>query len=185
MSQNENEFYATQDIYVAATLITIGYYMETVDYKIDERKKIPVGIFKFKMTPELKEVEKKYLQDLIKVEPKTFINNLRGLKANTANVYKNPSTDDKEKIYSTRDIYLSATLVTLGILMEGVDYQVEGDKNNTVGYFKFKSTPELKELEQKYWQGLTNVNPKVFTENLHSLKLLASKREQVSFKSQN
>ena len=73
-------------------------------------------------------------------------------------------------IFSTRDLPLAATLVTLKFFMVGVDYQLEGQKNNPIGYFKFEDSPELQEAKQKYSQGLLAVEPKVFTTNMHSLK---------------
>lgn len=76
----------------------------------------------------------------------------------------------KKEIFSTRDLYLAATLVTLKFYMTGVDYQVEGNKNQPIGYFKFESSPEIEEARSKYVQGLLSVEPKIFITNLKSLK---------------
>ncbi len=76
----------------------------------------------------------------------------------------------EKDIFSTRDIYLSATLITLKFYMIGIDYQVEGDKNRPVGYFSFENSALLKDACQKYMQGLLTVEPKTFITNLHSLK---------------
>ena len=76
----------------------------------------------------------------------------------------------EQKIFSTSDLYLAATLVTMKFFMLGIDYQIEGDKNQPVGYFKFEDTPELQESKQKYSQGLLTVEPKAFVTNIHSLK---------------
>lgn len=76
----------------------------------------------------------------------------------------------EKEIFSTRDLYLAATLVTLRFYMIGTDFQIEGDKNQPVGYFKFEDTPALQEAKQKYVQGLLSVEPKAFVTNMHSLK---------------
>jgi len=79
-----------------------------------------------------------------------------------------------EKIFSTRDLYLATTLVTLKFLMTGIDFQVEGDKNMPVGYFNFEETEQLKEAEKKYWQGLLAIEPRTFITNLRGLKAQVS-----------
>ncbi len=80
-------------------------------------------------------------------------------------------TTTKEKsIFSTRDLYLASTLVTLRFPMIGVDYQVEGIKPKPIGYFKFEDTPELHDIRSKYNQSMLVVEPKLFISNLQSLK---------------
>ena len=73
-------------------------------------------------------------------------------------------------IFSTRDITLAATLVSLKFYLLGIDYQIEGVKNQAVGYFKFKDTPEIQEAKMKFMQSLLSVEPKLFATNLRSLK---------------
>ncbi len=77
---------------------------------------------------------------------------------------------NEHKVFSTRDLYLAATLVTKGFFMIGTDYQIEGGKNQPVGYFKFDDSPSLQEAKQKYTQGLLTVEPKAFIGNVRSLK---------------
>jgi hypothetical protein len=76
----------------------------------------------------------------------------------------------EKKIFSTRDLYLAATLVSLKFYLTGIDYQVEGNKNMPIGYFKFENTPEILEAKAKYTQGLLSIEPKLFITNLKSLK---------------
>lgn len=78
--------------------------------------------------------------------------------------------NNENDIFSTRDLYLAATLVTLKFYSTGIDYMVEGNKNAPIGYFKFKNTPEIQEAKQKYNQGMLLVEPKTFITNLKSLK---------------
>jgi len=77
---------------------------------------------------------------------------------------------DDVKIFSTRDLYLAATLVTNKFFMIGIDYQIEGEKNLPVGYFKFENSDELQQVRQRYTQGILLVEPKSFITNLRSLK---------------
>ena len=74
------------------------------------------------------------------------------------------------KNFATRDLYLASTLVTLKFSLLGIDYQIEGDKMNPVGYFKFEDTPELQEVRLKYNQGNLLVEPKAYITSLKSLK---------------
>lgn len=72
--------------------------------------------------------------------------------------------------FSTRDLYLASTLVTLRFPLLGIDYQIEGIKPKPIGYFKFEDTPELQDIRSKYNQSLLSVEPKLFISNLQSLK---------------
>ncbi len=75
-----------------------------------------------------------------------------------------------DKIFSTRDLYLAATLVSLKFYLTGIDYQIEGDKNQPIGWFKFEDSREIQEAKSKYTQGLLLVEPKSFVTNMKSLK---------------
>ncbi len=81
-----------------------------------------------------------------------------------------PSSPSTPGIYSTRDLYLAATLVTLKFLLIRTDYQHEGQKNQAIGYFVFEDTPELRDARQKYMQGLILVEPQDYVQKMHSLK---------------
>ncbi len=74
------------------------------------------------------------------------------------------------EIFSTRDLYLAASLITLKFRMLGVDFMIQGGKNQPVGFFKFLDTPELQEAKNQYSQGLILIEPKTFITNLKSLK---------------
>lgn len=74
------------------------------------------------------------------------------------------------KIFSTRDLYLASTLVTLKFRLVGIDMQIEGTKQRAIGYFKFEESPELQEARSQYNQGLIIVEPRMFINNLQSLK---------------
>jgi len=78
--------------------------------------------------------------------------------------------DSKEELYDVRDLYLAATLVSLKFYISRVDFQIEGDKPQPVGYFMFENTPKLQEAVQRYWQGLLVVEPREFVTNMRSLK---------------
>jgi hypothetical protein len=75
-----------------------------------------------------------------------------------------------EKIFSTRDLGLAASLVSLKFFMISIDYQIEGSKNAPVGYFIFADTPQIREAEARFQQGLLVVEPKTLMANIKSLK---------------
>ena len=76
----------------------------------------------------------------------------------------------ENKTFSTRDIYLATTLVTLKFDILRVDYQIEGSKRNPVGYFNFEPTEELHDTVNGFWQGKLLVDPRALITNLWSLK---------------
>ncbi len=74
--------------------------------------------------------------------------------------------------FTTRDLTLAATLTTLGIYHNRVDFTVEGDRNHAVGYFVFEDTEELRETETGYRKGQLLVEPRAFMSSVHQLKAL-------------
>lgn len=76
----------------------------------------------------------------------------------------------EDEIFSTRDLYLASVLVTLKFYLTGIDYILEGNKNQPIGYFKFSNSDSIQEAKSKYTQGLLLVEPKLFVTNLKSLK---------------
>ena len=73
-------------------------------------------------------------------------------------------------IYSTRDLYLAATLVTLKFYLIRTDMQVEGQANRPIGYFVFEDSAELRDARQKYMQGMLLVEPQDYVARMHALK---------------
>lgn len=82
--------FSTRDIYLATTLVTLKFYLLGTDFQIEGDKNAPIGYFRFEDTPEIQEAKNKYVQGLLMVEPKTFITNLKSLKSEVSNVFKNP-----------------------------------------------------------------------------------------------
>lgn len=78
--------------------------------------------------------------------------------------------ESEDQTFSTRDINLAATLITLKIFHININFSLEGTKNNAIGYFVFEDTPELQEAELRYRRGEILVEPKAFMANVHSLK---------------
>ncbi len=78
--------------------------------------------------------------------------------------------DIQENIYSTRDLTLAATLVSLKFYLTGFDIQYEGERNRPIAYFKFELSGNLEEARKKFIQGLLMVEPKAFMLNVRSLK---------------
>ncbi len=86
----DENIYSTRDLTQAATLITLKFALIGIDYQHEGSKPQPVGYFKFEDTPRLKEARQKYTQSLLSVEPKVFMTNVHGLKAEVTNAFKNP-----------------------------------------------------------------------------------------------
>jgi hypothetical protein len=86
----ENEIFSTRDLYLAATLVTLKFFSTGIDYVVEGEKNNPIGFFKFEDTPEIQEAKSKYMQGLLLVEPKAFVTNLKSLKSEIVNIYKNP-----------------------------------------------------------------------------------------------
>jgi hypothetical protein len=85
--------FSTRDLNLAAVLITLKFELTGVDYQIEGDKGTPIGYFNFKNSNDLNNAENKYWSNSLAVEPRTFINNLRGLKARVTTVYKSPRTN--------------------------------------------------------------------------------------------
>ena len=85
------EIFSTRDLYLASTLISLKFYMLNIDYQVEGSK--PVGYFNFEDTPELRKAETDYWQGRLMVEPRSFVDNLRGIKARVTNIYKGPRVD--------------------------------------------------------------------------------------------
>ena len=76
----------------------------------------------------------------------------------------------ENKLYTTRDLYLAATLMTLGFKLSGVDFQVEGVRSSPVGYFNFENSEDLRDAEQSFWRGSIAIDPRLFITNMKGLK---------------
>jgi hypothetical protein len=85
--------FTTRDIDLATVLITLKFPLISIDYQIEGNHDRPIGYFNFERTTSLQEAEKDYWRGKLSVEPKTFIMNLRALKAQINGVYKNPTID--------------------------------------------------------------------------------------------
>lgn len=78
--------------------------------------------------------------------------------------------EQNKKLYSTRDIYLSSVLISLGFNLIGIDYQIEGERNKPVGYFQFEKTEKLDAAVMNYWQKNITVEPQGFITIMRGLK---------------
>ena len=114
----ENENFSTRDIYLASALLSLKFNLMSLDMQVEGIRNAPVGYFSFQPTPELYEVERKYWERKIAIEPIGFIENLYKLKAEvTNNIYRKPRTDG-----TSRDIIFAATLLTLRFNLLNINY---------------------------------------------------------------
>ena len=81
-----------------------------------------------------------------------------------------PSHEVDDTIFSTRDLHLAATLMTLRFPLLGTDFQIEGTKSHPIGYFKFEKTPQIEEAKRAFFTSSLMVEPRLFMSNIESLK---------------
>lgn len=90
MKKEEVQVFSTRDLYLAAALICLKFYNIGVDFQIEGSKNAAVGWFKFEDSQLLQEAKSKYLQGLISVEPRSYVQAMHSLKSEVANVQNNP-----------------------------------------------------------------------------------------------
>lgn len=90
MEENETIF-MTRDLYLASTLVTLGFLFIGTDCQVEGTKNLPVGYFKFEKTPELIKAKSEYTQGSLRIEPKSFVTNLHSLKAEVNNLFRSPN----------------------------------------------------------------------------------------------
>lgn len=90
--QAESQIFSTRDLYLASTLVTLGFECLGIDYQVEGIKPKPIGYFRFNNTQELHATRSQYNQSLLRVEPKLFISNLQSLKAEVVNMFQNPNS---------------------------------------------------------------------------------------------
>lgn len=91
--KNRNEqdaIYSTNDLCLATTLVCLKFFMFGIDYQIEGVKNKPVGYFKFEDSEDLRAARQKYIQGMLLVEPRDFLQNLHTLKAEVHNMAANP-----------------------------------------------------------------------------------------------
>lgn len=82
--------YTTRDLYLASTIMALGGNLLNTTFQIEGSKSLAVGYFSFPDSPELQETIRKYNAGDLLVEPKSFIVQMRSLKATISNFQKNP-----------------------------------------------------------------------------------------------
>ena len=75
---------------------------------------------------------------------------------------------EEKTLFSTRDLYLAATLLSLDFELAGLDYQLEGTRS--VGYFNFENTKLVLDAEKDYWDSKLVIEPRKFISNMRDLK---------------
>jgi hypothetical protein len=86
-----NKEFSSRDLYLASVLVCIGFPVERVDWQLEggsQEKK--VAYFIFSSSEDILDAEKKFWRGELAVEPKKYIESLKALRYQIANVYKNP-----------------------------------------------------------------------------------------------
>jgi hypothetical protein len=95
--EDQKAYFSTRDLHLASTLITLGFFMEGIDYQFEGSRPRPVGYFNFYAVPEINDAVKKYRQCMLNVDAKTLFSNMKSLLAEVNNTYKNPHTNFVEQ----------------------------------------------------------------------------------------
>ena len=91
----DKKIFATRDLYLASTLVTMKFPLLSIDFQVEGLKPKPIGYFNFEETPELLEARSQYNQSNLSVEPKLFISNMQSLKAEVVNMFQNPNQKER------------------------------------------------------------------------------------------
>lgn len=84
------KFYTIRDLGLAATLLNLKFSMLDMSIQLEGIKGQPIGYFRFENTPELSKAVQMYINEEIRVEPKSLLSDMRTLKAQAVNAGKNP-----------------------------------------------------------------------------------------------
>jgi len=76
----------------------------------------------------------------------------------------------KEKLFTTKDIYLATTLVSLKNFINNIDFQYEGNNRKLVAYFSFSDNDLVRKTVDKYFRRELAIEPNNFIMNLKGLK---------------
>jgi len=74
------------------------------------------------------------------------------------------------EIFSTKDLALAATLISLKFPMYGYDMVYEGTKPTEKAYFKFKKDAHLEDAIMKYRSRLLAIEPQLLVSTIRDLK---------------
>ena len=87
----DEKSFSTRDIGLAAALVTNGKPVTKIAFQYEgARRNNAVGYFYFDQTAELKKLERDFWSGSCRIEPKSFLLNLRSLKSQVTNLEKNP-----------------------------------------------------------------------------------------------
>lgn len=72
--------------------------------------------------------------------------------------------------FSDRDILLASVLLSLGFKHTGTDYQIEGERQSPIGYFRFEKTKELEDAVRQYRSREIKIEPQLLWSNFRGMK---------------
>lgn len=84
-------------------------------------------------------------------------------------MFNKQSQEREEGLYSTPDLPLATTLISLKFSLIRTDFQIEGERRSPKGYFCFEDTKALQDTLVKYMQGKLAIEPKEYETNRKSL----------------
>lgn len=86
----EEKFFSTRDLGLATTLVTNGFQVSMIDFQYEGQRRLPVGYFSFVDTPDMRQVEHDFWIGACRVDPRTFLVNMRSLKSQVVGKERSP-----------------------------------------------------------------------------------------------
>jgi hypothetical protein len=86
----DQDIWPTRDISLAGTLLTLKFQLVDITFQIEGGRGQTTGYFNFKDSETLQNAVRSFWKGELAVEPRALMSNIRLLKAQVTNIYKNP-----------------------------------------------------------------------------------------------
>lgn len=101
MDEKLSKTYENRELILAATLVTLGFELTGINYQFEGNANRPVGYFLFNDSKELGLAIRQFWSGQLAVEPRTFSNNVRSLRAQVNGTYSSPNSQFAQTDLST------------------------------------------------------------------------------------
>jgi hypothetical protein len=88
---DDAEIFPSRDIGLAGTLLTLKFPLIDITFVVEGSRGQKTGYFNFIDSPKLQEAVQLFWKGGLAVEPRALLGNIRSLKAQVTNVYKDPT----------------------------------------------------------------------------------------------
>lgn len=90
MENAEPKLFSTRDLGLAATLMSHGFQAVGIDFQFEGNKRTAVGYWSFEDVPEMRRIEQDFWSGSVRLEPRTFLVNMRSLKSQVVGAERAP-----------------------------------------------------------------------------------------------